>query len=768
MDMPDRPGEIYDISVGHYCQRPAICIDGRGWVWAAVVANFPRRREDGEPIALTNSLWVKCRGWGRPDPQRLSAPGAVVWEPRLLAVGDDVWAVWMEWLDGAWRIVARCWRDGEWRELLTVADGPGHQLNPAVAPAPDGFWLAWQQMAAGRQRIFLRKISRDGEASQPVCLSADLPDSHRPAVAVDGAGTVWVAWDVYCGGHDYRVVAGPVNGGRAELSVLSDAAIFNGHCAMAAGADGTLWLAWYRRQLSDGSDEHRILLRRFRDGLWQMPAAADLPAGAICEDGHFRPALAPLPDGSLVIAWTVHGVWRRADLALRRIAEDAISAVHFVELNAQAFARAGAKYWFVQEPSLAVRPTGEVWAAYVKWQATQAPSLAHAQCLRAPAMVYSLQWSDAGTGDPAAIADARARFAPPRRPKPQPPDPPESARNLVPLFMDLHGHCEYSFDARGTADQWFNFARDVVGLDGVALTDHDVTPAEHFLIVAHANHYYLLGEFVALSGTEEVFDRPAGGEKQIIYFTDLPELVGSVFHVGEKFIDRELARELAARQGALVITHDGSFIPGCVDTDNQDERCELLAQITSTHTGRLFEDFERYVPGSRRPPDWPRVQDALRAGLRYGLVGGSDSHDSRPEGRTVVWVDDATREAVREALAARRCYATTGPRVILWTELAGQPMGSEVSLVDATADLRLLVWLAADEPVAAVAAVAAGGEQRVELDGTRAWAGAFDLPGVEPVRGRDWLYVRVEFASGARAWSSPYWVTIGGKTDPPR
>jgi len=764
MDMQDRPGEIYDVSVGHYCQRPAICIDARGWVWTAVVANMAQRRDDGEPVRLFNGLWVKCRGCGQPDPERISQTGAVVWAPRLVAVGGDLWAVWMAWRDERWQLVARRWRDGAWGEIITAAGGQGHHINPAVATDGQSVWIAWQQMADGRQRIFLRHLSADGQLSDAVCLSDDLPDSHRPVLVVDAGGTLWVAWDVYCGGHDYRVVAGPVRDGHAELAVLSDRAMFNGHCSLAAGADGSVWLGWYRRELNERSDDHQIVLRRFRDGRWQMPVAADLPPGAICAEGHFRAALAPLPDSSLLVAWTIHGTWRRADLAIRRVGDEGVSAVHFVEPNAKAFARAGAKYWFVQEPDLAVRPTGEVWAAYIKWQSTQAPSFAHAQYLRVPPMVYALRWADAEVEEISAISEARAAFTLRPRTEPQPPELPEAAQKFVPLFMDLHGHCEYSFDARGTADQWFNFGRDVVGLDGVALTDHDVTPAEHFLIVAHANHYYRPGEFVALAGTEEVFDRPAGGEKQILYFVERPRLVSSLFHVGEKFIDRELARELVASQGGLVITHDGSFIPGCVDTDNQDERCELLAQITSTHTGRLFEDFERYVGGSRRPPDWPRVQDALRAGLRYGLVGGSDSHDSRPEGRAMAWVTEPTREAVREALAARRCYATTGPRIVLWAELAGRPMGAMVPIDPASDRPTLRVWLAAEEEIAAVVAVAAAGERRVELGGTTAWAGAFDLPDIEPVRGRDWVYVRAEFASGMRAWSSPHWLVPAGGT----
>lgn len=749
-----RRSDIFDVSVGHYCQCPAVVVDGRGWVWTAVVANFAQRRFDGQPVRHLNALWVKCRGPGRPDPEMLSEPGTVVWAPVLAAVGDQVWAIWMAWCEGRWDIVARPWRGGTWGEPLWLTSGPGHNLHPAVAADDDGLWIAWQHMADGAQQIWLGRLE-GGDWSGGRCISVGLPDSHRPSIALTPSGQLWAAWDVYAGGR-YHVVAGPVGRDSAAVEVVSTDGVFNGQASMAAGPDGSVWLAWYhRRQLAGPRREHRILLRRHRAGRWEMPEGIDgLEGGELCERGDFRPALAPMADGSMAVAWTQHGTWLRADTGLRWIGEGAYSHIVGLQPNQQSFARAGAKYWFIRDAALAADADGRaVWVAYLYWQATQAPSLVHVRRVAQPPLLHPLGWRSAPARSVDEIADQRGEgthSAPhPGRGKERP---------YRAAFLDLHGHCEYSFDAFGTADQWFNFARDRAALDGVALTDHDVTPGEHYLIVAHANHYNREGEFVALAGTEIVFGRPAGGEKQVIYFSDEPPLVMSLFHVGEGFIDRDLARRLIARAAAVVITHDGSFLPGCVDIDNQDLRCELAAQITSTHTGALLEDFERYVEGSRRPPHWPRVQDALRRGFVYAFVGGSDSHDSRPEGRTAVLVEGLSRKAVRDALMARRCYATTGPRIWLWVELAGRPMGSLVPAADAFARGRVQVEIDGGEAIEAVALVFSGGEERVELGGVERWAGEVEMPPVTAEPGENWLYVRVEFRSGARAWSSPLWV----------
>jgi hypothetical protein len=80
--------------------------------------------------------------------------------------------------------------------------------------------------------------------------------------------------------------------------------------------------------------------------------------------------------------------------------------------------------------------------------------------------------------------------------------------------------------------------------------------------------------------------------------------------------------------------------------------------------------------------DW-LAEDALRQGLRVGFICATDDHSGRPGtspptaqpdfghhgGLAAVYARTNTREAIWEALRARRCYGTTGPRILLWTEI---------------------------------------------------------------------------------------------------
>jgi hypothetical protein len=73
----------------------------------------------------------------------------------------------------------------------------------------------------------------------------------------------------------------------------------------------------------------------------------------------------------------------------------------------------------------------------------------------------------------------------------------------------------------------------------------------------------------------------------------------------------------------------------------------------------------------------------LDAGWRPGLIGCSDEHGPRfglaGRGRTGLWVREHSREGVREALAARRTFATREAGLRLDATLDGRRMGQDVA-----------------------------------------------------------------------------------------
>jgi hypothetical protein len=165
-------------------------------------------------------------------------------------------------------------------------------------------------------------------------------------------------------------------------------------------------------------------------------------------------------------------------------------------------------------------------------------------------------------------------------------------------------------------------------------------------------------------------------------------------------------------------------------------------------------------------------QDALELGARVGCIAGSDIHSTYPglpiivensplrheqPGIAAVRVKACTREAIFDALQARRCYACEGARIELELRINGAEMGSEIR-DNGTAERGIYVRIKAPEPLEKVEIIK---NARVEyvyfLDGANNKHTSYVMD-LEAERSTDYYYVRVIQMNGLRAWSSPIWV----------
>ena len=126
-------------------------------------------------------------------------------------------------------------------------------------------------------------------------------------------------------------------------------------------------------------------------------------------------------------------------------------------------------------------------------------------------------------------------------------------------------------------------------------------------------------------------------------------------------------------------------------------------------------------------------------------------------GITAVYAEELTREAIFDAIYQRRCYATTGQRIILDFKADGHVMGAEYQSKD---DPHFFVKVIGTAPLQSVTLVrnnqdyyqAEGNGHKMEL--------TFQCGKEEPPRETDCYYVRVIQQDGEMAWSSPIWITI--------
>jgi hypothetical protein len=165
-------------------------------------------------------------------------------------------------------------------------------------------------------------------------------------------------------------------------------------------------------------------------------------------------------------------------------------------------------------------------------------------------------------------------------------------------------------------------------------------------------------------------------------------------------------------------------------------------------TGGAVLPAAQYVAGHS-------VSDALAKGYRLGFVSGGDHMGIS---MTAALAETLTREAIFDAIRARRCYAVTGAKVLIDFSLAVDStqagIGEEVSLVGGS-EARVIAGVQAPSAIHRLALVVDGGDVAIHEPGSA--QAAWDV--AARVRPGGHCYLRVELLDGEIAWTSPVFFT---------
>jgi hypothetical protein len=280
------------------------------------------------------------------------------------------------------------------------------------------------------------------------------------------------------------------------------------------------------------------------------------------------------------------------------------------------------------------------------------------------------------------------------------------------LHADLHNHSDLS-DGFGRAEDAFASMRDA-GLDAAALTDHTgLSDAEGVLderllaelrrVSADAGMPAALmgrrgweraarladaaeapGEFAAVRGFE--WTTPHLGHVNVWFSPGWTPVTDVAPESGIRTLQDWIARAAAGPGGEDLLAgfnHPGRE-PLRFGRFAYDPR--LAARFVSLEMFNRDLDylFEGWTRGERPP-----LLDCLDAGWWPGLLGVSDEHSPHwgfqpGRGRAGLWVREWSRSGVREALAARRFFATREPGlrvdvVAAWSAGGREPAPGELA-----------------------------------------------------------------------------------------
>ncbi len=374
------------------------------------------------------------------------------------------------------------------------------------------------------------------------------------------------------------------------------------------------------------------------------------------------------------------------------------------------------------------------------------------------AHAFPVTWFNAGTGRIRVVEEGGVLEAWSNPIRVIPRNRPEPYRLL---WADLHQHSNFS-DGTGLPEDLHSYARDVEYLDVFALTDHDhhgLRPLNEEMwnrLQAVTDSFYQPDTFVTLHAYE--WTNWVYGHRNVYYFGDLRE----VFSTADSATNSpaELWRALPDGQSLTIAHHTGG---GPVPIDwsiPPDPAYEWLVEIASVHGSSECKGCPKEI---YNPIEGSFVRDALALGYRLGFIAAGDGHIGHPGetygasgGLAGIYAGSRTREAIWEALSARRTYATSGERIILRVDLNGHWMGSVIPLAELPDQLAIEVSAWGTAPMDRADLISDGVEIATEYGSEEEFSCRFLVPRPES---ETYYYVRLTQMDGALAWSSPIWIT---------
>lgn len=234
------------------------------------------------------------------------------------------------------------------------------------------------------------------------------------------------------------------------------------------------------------------------------------------------------------------------------------------------------------------------------------------------------------------------------------------------------------------------------------------------------------------------------------------------------------------------------------DFNQHDENFERVAEIynawgcseCSIAEGNLFPIRKE---GEKKPKllEEGYLRNALNKGVRIGFVAGglddrsvySNFYDSDQAqyspGMTAILADGYNRDALFNALYQRKCYATTGPRILLGFYISQHAMGSELSTANKPGLLynRHIHGFVATESKIKLVEIIRNGEVLKSFTPEENMDFSFELDDTDSPEKISlsapnhpqfiYYYLRAIQEDGHMAWGSPIWVDIEEHTNKP-
>jgi hypothetical protein len=371
---------------------------------------------------------------------------------------------------------------------------------------------------------------------------------------------------------------------------------------------------------------------------------------------------------------------------------------------------------------------------------------------------------------------------------------PTAQTELSVFFGNLHSHTALS-DGSGTPAEAYAHARDIAGLDFMAITEHNHAQAgdiagNHALytgpgslsLIPTANRFTEEGRFIALYG-QEFSTIGSGNHMNVI---DAPRVIdvpnGQVRTLIETWLPANL--DTQGQAPLLLLNHPSTSgsprnLEYGIDDFGGDTAAWLAAldaraPLINLINGPSHATGTHLAPGTPSETEFHRY---LNLGLHVAPTADQDNHKRNwgdaTDARTAVLAGALTKAALLTALKQRRAYASEDRNLRLVYRLNNHLQGSRIdgnAIPASGTQLTVSLTIAdEDEPTTNytldVLSDDVGGEGVASVVRTQSVTGngTHTIPGVTYQGGAQYVYLRVRQTDGNRAWTAPVWLEPAGR-----
>lgn len=776
--------------------------------WLATLRrlDYPEDREIISLFRLDGDNWIETN-------PITAEPGQYEALTAACYPGGSPIVAWTESKNHEWLICTAMERHGIFQEAVTISNPSHRAINPGVkAFGPRDYLVVWEEYAKGRFTIWMAYF-KDGIWSHPIEAITGDESYFEPAIEIGSAGEIYLSYSCTNGVHRdihmaifdpktmQKISSIPVAIGGG----LVDRVNINAKSNLAFDRSGNLWISWENNRFTtrrDDSDcftgDRCCAMVCYRNGKLYQPAEGG--RWLFQEKNDHLPTFHKDPENNLYVlthcggGFDVNPPFWSFRVSYLDPVKGWMPPVTLLQTKQKGpqlrpsivFSADARSFW-------------TVWKSDERRQISEPrPEGAGVETIRARR--GQLQMENFSVPRPAK-SECKLPFVPAVVEEYHPIDnfhPYISGRLRIPretatykgetytlLLGNLHEHSEHSncwpAGTDGTFHDDYRYGLYSEGYDFMGITDHGFQINEVYWrkCLRMANFYNDSEAFVALPAIE--WTKPNDDQLKVVF-----DIRGGVGHRNIFFADTEETRKFIRNRDQVysIDTPETSFAPqlwafihknnfDCVaiphhpaddchtfDWNTRDEQGEPVVEIFQCRGNAEYRGAPRMINLSRHRPsanDKGFIDYALREKkYRLGFVASGD-HNSMGVGLACVWVREVSRKGILEALRERRCFATTGDKILLDFRINGAWAGE---LIRASSAPRMTF------DVKAVQAIS-----QIDILRNSKVVYSYQPKGDSTSESSEWIddqfnhdtgafyyYARVIQRNNPIAWSSPIWL----------